>query len=119
MVSWPEIGGANPTATANIRFQLIDHSRGKDLVSSKLNSAQFNGNELDINLQATPGSFANFGSNGKTHNQQYMGSKKIDWYFDNTAAFELVISNYLGAGNPLTMNIMFQGSAILKNGVLR
>lgn len=120
MVSWPEIGGANPLDFADLRFQLIDHARGKNLVSSRLSSAQFGGDAVDIELTSTPGPFRNFaGATGKKSNQQYLGSKSIDWFFNATSAFELVISNYLGAGNPLTLNVMFQGTSILKSGVLR
>ncbi len=105
-VQFPTTGGANPTAFRDIRFLLEIPQQNKEYIDIP----------VSLDMVTSPGKFEPFTGGISNPNQQFFKSKNLNQPILCQQIWNLKISNYLGAGNPLYMDVLFIGRNIFKRG---
>lgn len=106
-VQYPTIGPA-PVTFQDPTFRVVDNSHGKK-----------NPFLVTYQVMSSPGRFDDLGPGlNPIGNQALSNAMSIDWMFYNTSVIELEITDYVGVGNPLTIDILILGRAYFKKNVV-
>jgi len=102
---WPAVGVADPTAFADIEFTLTFPQVNRKYINVPVPAMNF----------TSPGQFANFTGSTDQPNQTFFRSKRLDYPIKYQMTFQLHITNYLGAANPNTIQILFIGRNVFRS----
>jgi len=109
IVQWPVIGAALPGTWNNLNFELLYDTK----------NARHQNQNVPFEVFTTPGKFFNFNTGTAFANQQTLNAKNIRWIFIPNDSFTINISGYLGAANPLTLDLLLVGRNVFPKGRLR
>ena len=102
-IMYPAIGAAAPTTFNNLKFNVRDIRRKYERFYDPITVLNY----------TTPGVYENFGLNARPQNQQWLLGKTFKMLFAKRNSIELTITNFIGAGNPGTVEIVFFGNYFL------
>jgi len=107
-VQYPTTGPA-PVTFQDPSFRVVDNSQGRQ-----------NDFLVPFQIMSSPGRFDSLGvGNNPPGNQEMTNAMSINWMYWNTSNIELVVSDYVGVGNPGTIDIMVVGRAYFKKDIPR
>ncbi len=105
-VQFPTIGGVSPTTYRDIRFMLEIPQQNKEYLDVP----------LSLEMVTSPGRFDPFTGGDSDPNQTFFRTKKLEQPIMSQQTWNLKLSNYLGTGNPLYIDILFIGRNVFKRG---
>lgn len=102
-IMYPAIGAAAPTTFRTLRFNIRDIRRKYYKFYEP----------VAVTNYTTPGVYENFAINAKPQNQQWLHGKTFNMLFAKRNALEIEVSNFLGVGNPLVVEVVLFGNYFL------
>jgi hypothetical protein len=103
-VQFPTIGVASPSVYQDIKFTLKMPQQGGVYIEQP----------VSFEMVTSPGRFNNFSGGNEKPNQQFFRTKKLSQPLFSQQTFHIEISNYLGAGNPLSLELLIMGRNVFK-----